>query len=227
MASSNNMIYTRVCDDCGKVMHNVGRRTERCPECRAVHIRVKALEASYRERTEQLIRQQEERAEAIHQGLVDDNERFTASAGTYGKGRTKEKAARRCANTDRLQGLMDFTGHINPKITHFRRFYKMEKNYVEIQGRFSSDGMFVGGNYVPEVIDKLMNDVYYTLGQAGSLYRLRVTVEVEDLGAEVKFGKPASETQHSPAPQRLTAGKLIPAPDISPAAIDPAPEVAV
>lgn len=70
----------------------------------------------------------------------------------------------------------------------------MEKNYVEIQGRFSSDGRFVGGNYVPEVIDKLMNDVYSTLGQAGSLYRLRVTVEVEDLGAEVKFGKPASET---------------------------------
>ena len=25
----------------------------------------------------------------------------------------------------------------------------MEKNYVEIQGRFSSDGKFVGGNYVP------------------------------------------------------------------------------
>jgi hypothetical protein len=120
---------------------------------------------------------------------------------------------------------MDFTGHINPKITHFRRFYKMEKNYVEIQGRFSSDGRFVGGNYIPEVIDKLMNDVYSTLGQAGSLYRLRVTVEVEDLGAEVKFGKPASETQHSPALQRLTAGKPIPAPDVSPAAIDPAPEV--
>ena len=53
----------------------------------------------------------------------------------------------------------------------------------------------------------------------------RVTVEGEDLGADVKFGKPASETQHSPAPQRLTAGKLIPAPDVSPAAIDPAPEV--
>lgn len=30
MASSNNMIYTRVCVDCGKVIHNVGRRTERC-----------------------------------------------------------------------------------------------------------------------------------------------------------------------------------------------------
>ncbi len=72
----------------------------------------------------------------------------------------------------------------------------MEKNYVEIQGRFSSDGRFVGGNYVPEVIDKLMNDVYSTLGQAGSLYRLRVTVEVEDLGAEVKFGKPVPPARH-------------------------------
>ena len=46
MAVNNNMIYTRVCVDCGKVMHNVGRRAERCPECRAVHIRVKALEAA-------------------------------------------------------------------------------------------------------------------------------------------------------------------------------------
>ena len=90
MAVNIYMIYTRICVDCGKVMRNVGRRAERCPECRAVHIRVKALEASYRERTEQLIRQQEERAGAIHQGLVDDNERFMASAGTYGKGRIKE-----------------------------------------------------------------------------------------------------------------------------------------
>lgn len=137
----------------------------------------------------------------------------------------KQKALRCYQHRRACKGLMDFTGHINPKITHFRRFYKMEKNYVEIQGRFSSDGRFVGGNYIPEVIDKLMNDVYSTLGQAGSLYRLRVTVEVEDLGAEVKFGKPASETQHSPALQRLTAGKPIPAPDVSPAAIDPAPEV--
>ena len=44
---------------------------------------------------------------------------------------------------------MDFTGHINPKITHFRRFYKMEKNYVEIQGRFSSDGMY---RMIPQMI---------------------------------------------------------------------------
>lgn len=106
----------------------------------------------------------------------------------------------------------------------------MEKNYVEIQGRFSSDGKFVGGNYVPEVLDQLMDDAYSTLGQAGNLYRLRVTVEVEDLGAEVKFGKPtqekpAVEPQVPSAPRCVTAGKLIPAVDAVPVAIDPAPEV--
>lgn len=101
----------------------------------------------------------------------------------------------------------------------------MEKNYVEIQGRFSSDGRFVGGNYVPEVIDKLMNDVYSTIGMEDGLCRLRVTVEVESLGAEIKFGnpmqeKPAVEPQALPAPQCVTACKLIPA-----QGIDPAPEV--
>lgn len=104
----------------------------------------------------------------------------------------------------------------------------MEKNYVEIQGRFSSDGRFVGGNYVPEVIDKLMDDAYSTLGKAGSLYRLLVTVEVEDLGAEVKFGKPtqekpAVEPQVPTIPRCVTAGKLIPA--VDPVDIGPAPEV--
>ena len=83
------------------------------------------------------------------------------------------------------------------------------------------------GKYVPGIVDELLDSVSGAFNDTTGLYRLRVTVEVEDLGAEVKFGKPASETQHSPALQRLTAGKLIPAPDISPAAIDPAPEVAV
>lgn len=102
----------------------------------------------------------------------------------------------------------------------------MEKNYVEIQGRFSSDGKFMDGSkYVPDIVNELLDSVSGAFKDTTGLHRLRVTVEVEDLGAEVKFGKPASETQHSPALQRLTAGKLIPASDISPAAIDPAPEV--
>ncbi len=101
----------------------------------------------------------------------------------------------------------------------------MEKNYVAIQGRFSSDGKFMDDKYVPGIVDELLDSVSGAFKDTTGLHRLRVTVEVEDLGADVKFGKPASETQHSPAPQRLTAGKLIPAPDVSPAAIDPAPEV--
>lgn len=101
----------------------------------------------------------------------------------------------------------------------------MEKNYCEIQGRFSSDGKFMDGKYVPGIVDELLDSVRVHSTTLPVCTACAVTVEVEDLGADVKFGKPASETQHSPALQRLTAGKLIPAQDISPAAIDPAPEV--
>ena len=101
----------------------------------------------------------------------------------------------------------------------------MEKNYVEIQGRFSSDGKFMDGKYIPGIVDELLDSVSGAFEDITGLHRLKVTVEVEDLGADIKFGKPVSEAQHSPAPQRLTAGKLIPAPDVSPAAIYPAPEV--
>lgn len=101
----------------------------------------------------------------------------------------------------------------------------MEKNYVEIQGRFSSDGKFMDGKYVPGIVDELLDSVSGVFNDTTGLHRLRVTVEVEDLGADVKFGKPASETQHSSAPQRLTAGNLIPAQSAAPATVDPAPEV--
>ena len=151
MASSNNMIYTRVCVDCGKVMHNVGRRTERCPECRAVHIRVKALEASYRERTEQLIRQAGRAGRAIHQGLVDDNERFTASAGTYGKGRIKEiwphkrkssplvLAHRQAARVDGF-----YRSH-QPEDNTFSEVYKMEKIMLRFRAAFPvTAGLWAG-----------------------------------------------------------------------------------
>lgn len=66
---SDFKIYTRICVDCGKVMHNVGRRAERYPECRAVHIRVKSVETHHLKQTEQLASQQEKRVNAIHQGL--------------------------------------------------------------------------------------------------------------------------------------------------------------
>lgn len=101
----------------------------------------------------------------------------------------------------------------------------MEKNYVEIQGRFSSDGKFMDGKYVPGIVDELLDSVSGVFNDTTGLHRLRVTVEVEDLGADVKFGKPASKTQHSSAPQRFTAGKLIPAQSDAPATVDPASDV--
>lgn len=129
--------------------------------------------------------------------------------------------------TARVDGF--YRSH-QPEDNTFSEVLQDGKNYVEIQGRFSSDGKFVGGSYVPEVLDRLMGDVYYTLGQAESLYRLRVTVEMEDLGAEVKFGKSthekaAVETQVPTVPRCVTAGKLIPAQSAAPATVDPAPEV--
>lgn len=77
----------------------------------------------------------------------------------------------------------------------------MEKNYVEIQGHFSGSGKFVGTTYVPEVINQLMDETYPSLGQKENLVRLRITVEIEDLGAEVKFGKPVPSQDIDPAPE--------------------------
>lgn len=100
----------------------------------------------------------------------------------------------------------------------------MELNYVVLQGRFSSDGKFVGGSYVPEVIEKLMSEAYKTVGQSERLYRMRIAVQLEDLGAEVEFCNPVPEKQGEPqaptAPHCVTAGNLIPA-----QGIDTAPEV--
>ena len=106
----------------------------------------------------------------------------------------------------------------------------MEKNFVEIQGRFSSDGKFMDGKYIPGIVDELLDSVSGAFEDITGLHRLKVTVEVEDLGAEVKFGKPTQEKatvepQVPSEPRCVTAGKLIPAPDVSPTAIDPAPEV--
>lgn len=93
----------------------------------------------------------------------------------------------------------------------------MKRSFVEVQGRFDDGGKFVGCTYVPQVIDTLMQEAYQAVGAANGLSRLRITVEVEDLGAEVTFGGLTPEK--SAAPSCVTAGKLI-----QPAII-PVPEV--
>lgn len=84
------------------------------------------------------------------------------------------------------------------------------KSFVEVQGRFSDNGKFVSGTYVPQIVDSFMQEVYQHIGDAAGLSRLRITVEVEDLGAEIKYG---GDTLDAPAknadPSCATDGKLV------------------
>ena len=89
----------------------------------------------------------------------------------------------------------------------------MNKNFVEIQGRFSSDGKFMDGKFVPGIVDELLNSVSGAFEDESGLHRLRVTVEVEDLGADIKFG--ITEQAKTPEVVRCDpTGNLIPAPEV-------------
>ena len=48
----------------------------------------------------------------------------------------------------------------------------MEKNYVAIQGRFSSDGKFMDGKYVPGIVDELLDSVSGAFNDTTGLHRL-------------------------------------------------------
>lgn len=96
------MTYTRVCADCGKVMHNVGCRRQRCDACAHEY----NLRVGREKRAEQkaIVQSTNNR-----QMLLADNARFIASVGSYGKGRLKEYLAAqkeepaRVTSTDKLK----------------------------------------------------------------------------------------------------------------------------
>ena len=96
--------YTRICVDCGKVLCNVGRSAQRCPECGKKHANAQSLEWD-RRRNEEL--------QAQRQGLAAER----SSLALHAEVRAAEKSrselrqvhvaenagkqkARRCANTD-------------------------------------------------------------------------------------------------------------------------------
>ena len=100
--------YTRICVDCGKVLCNVGRSAQRCPECGKKHANAQSLEWD---------RRQAEAAKARRQGLAAERSslalhadvRAAEKAGlSYGKYMLQkmqaDKKARRCANTDEPKG---------------------------------------------------------------------------------------------------------------------------
>lgn len=100
--------YTRICVDCGKVLCNVGRSAQRCPECGKKHANAQSLEWD-RRRNEEL--------QAKRQGLAAER----SSLALHAEVRAAEKSrpelrqihaaenagkqkARRCANTDEPKG---------------------------------------------------------------------------------------------------------------------------
>lgn len=89
----------------------------------------------------------------------------------------------------------------------------MNKNYVEIQGRFSSDGKYMDGKFVPGIVDQLLDSISDAFEDEAALHRLRVTVEVVDLGADVKFGN--AEPDKAPEVVRCDpTSNLIPVPEV-------------
>ena len=63
--------YTRICVDCGKVLNNVGRSTQRCPECGKKHANALSLEWD---------RRRSEEAQAQRQGLAAERSRIALHA---------------------------------------------------------------------------------------------------------------------------------------------------
>ena len=63
--------YTRICVDCGKVLCNVGRSAQRCPECGKKHANALSLEWN---------RRRDEELQAQRQGLAAERSSFALHA---------------------------------------------------------------------------------------------------------------------------------------------------
>ena len=104
--TANNMKFTRVCVDCGKVMHNVGYNRKRCPACarKAKLMACAAYNAAHKEdmsilklrhdtipSPETIREHAQKRAATSGAGLRRDNEAARAEGLTYGLWRAKQE----------------------------------------------------------------------------------------------------------------------------------------
>ena len=100
--------YTRVCVDCGKVLNNVGRSAQRCPECGKKHANAQRLEWDRRQAEAAKARRQGLAAERSSRALHADVCAAEKAGLSYGKYMLQkmqaDKKARRCANTDEPKG---------------------------------------------------------------------------------------------------------------------------
>lgn len=81
----SRMLYTRICADCGKVMHGAGPNRKRCPECSRLHSA--ALKHTYNktEHEQKKRRQRERLTEARSQSLHAAALAATQAGTSYGK----------------------------------------------------------------------------------------------------------------------------------------------
>ena len=77
--------YTRICVDCGKVLCNVGRSAQRCPECGKKHANAQSLEWDRRRNEELQAQRQGLAAERSRLALHDDVRAAEEAGLSYGK----------------------------------------------------------------------------------------------------------------------------------------------
>lgn len=77
--------YTRICVDCGKVLCNVGRSAQRCPECGKKHANALSLEWDRRRNEELQARRQSLAAERSSKALHAEVRAAEKAGLSYGK----------------------------------------------------------------------------------------------------------------------------------------------
>lgn len=93
--------YTRICEGCGKVMHNVGKCRHRCDECGKKRHRELSAER-YRKNFSATAKKASNPKNVKERDAEfrAENQRFIESAGSSGKGRLKEYLAAQKAKGD-------------------------------------------------------------------------------------------------------------------------------
>lgn len=89
--TANNMKFTRVCIDCGKVMHNVGYSRKRCPACARKAKLMACATYNAAHKPETIREHARARAETSDAALRRDNESARAEGLTYGLWRAKQE----------------------------------------------------------------------------------------------------------------------------------------
>ncbi len=85
----SRMLYTRVCADCGKVMHNAGPNRKRCPECSRKRTNEQARQGYHEKYAAMKRASAQKTVQQRYDEHVAEVGCLEALGGSYGKGRLK------------------------------------------------------------------------------------------------------------------------------------------